>query len=180
MTCVIGLVQDGKIYMGADSQASDGWNKRTVARPKVFKTDRFLIGYTSSFRMGQLLQYQLEVQSQNSESDYIYMATTVVESVRHCLKKHGWSKVENNQEEIGSFLVGYNGGLYEIQPDLSILEHTDGFDAVGVGREYALGAMMALEEMPPKARICQALEIVAMFSNGVSAPFTVLEGPAWL
>lgn len=174
MTCVIGLVEDGKVYIGADSQAADGWNKRTVAQPKVFLNGPFVIGYTSSFRMGQLLQYQLEVKSQGDESDYAYMVKEVIEAVRDCLKSHGWAKVENNQEEGGGFLIGYRGKLYEVQSDMSVLEYIDGFGAVGSGTNYALAAMAALEDMPPVDRIRRALEIVVRFSNGVSEPFTIM------
>jgi ATP-dependent protease HslVU (ClpYQ) peptidase subunit len=174
MTCVVGVAHGGKVYMGADSQGSSGWDKREVLYPKVFNVGQFLIGFTTSFRMGQLLQYQLEVKPQGNEDDYAYMVTAFVESVRELLKNSGWAKVENNQEEGGNFLVGYKGRLYEIQTDMSVLEHADGFDAVGCGRKYALAAVVALKDKDPRVRIYQALEIAELFSNGVGGPFVVL------
>ena len=175
MTCVIGLIENGRVYIGADSQAATGWDKQTVAHPKVFKTDRFLIGYTSSFRMGQLLQYQLIVRSQPEiGSDYFYMVGTFVESVRVCLKKYGMAKVENNQEEGGQFMVGYKGGLYEVQSDMAVLEYTDDFSAIGLGRAYALAAMAALHNLPAPERIRRSLEIASEYCNGISEPFIIL------
>jgi ATP-dependent protease HslVU (ClpYQ) peptidase subunit len=175
MTCIIGLAENGKVYIGADSQAATNWNKRIVVQPKVFLNGPFVIGYTSSFRMGQLLQYQLAVDPQLSgEDDYHYMVAVVAEAIRDCFKTHGWAKVENNQEEGGSFLIGYRGKLYEVASDMSVLEYIDGFSAIGCGANYALAAMAALEDMPPVDRIRRALEIAVRFSNGVSEPFTIL------
>ena len=178
MTCIIGLVHDGKVYMGADSQATGGADKRTTVQPKVFKTGPFLIGYTTSFRMGQLLQYQLEVKPQGEESDYAYLVTSFIEAVRSTLKDHGFAKVDSNQEEGGNFLVGYNGHLYEVNSDMAILENATGLDAVGSGEDYALGAMAALDGLPPEERIKRAFVIVSAFSNSVSGPFVILEQPA--
>lgn len=177
MTCIVGLVHEGKVYMGADSQAASSWDKRTVRHPKIFQTGPFLIGYTTSFRMGQLLQYRLEVKPQGSEDDYAYMATSFVEAVREVLKDYGFAKVEHNQEEGGTFLIGYKGKLYGLQDDMAVLDYMDSYSAVGCGRAYALGVMEALSDKPPKFRVKQALAISALFSNGVSPPFDILEQP---
>lgn len=176
MTCVIGLEQGGDVYIGADSAAASGWEVRASRMPKVFRRGPFLIGYTSSFRMGQLLQYHLTVAPQDGEDDGAYMVCTFIEAVRECLKSHGYTKVENNQEEAGQFLVGYNGRLYFVDEDLQVNRFIDDFDAVGCGREYALGAMKALPEtLGPEERIERSLEIAAHFSGGVCEPFKVMK-----
>lgn len=51
----------------------------------------------------------------------------------------------------------------------------DGLDACGCGENYILGAMKALDGIPPRERIAKSLEITACFCNGVSAPFHILE-----
>ena len=60
MTCIVGLEHDGKVYMGGDSAAVGGMDVYPSRIPKVFQAGRYLIGYTTSFRMGQLLQYGLD------------------------------------------------------------------------------------------------------------------------
>lgn len=55
MTCVVGLVDKGTVYIGVDSAAVQGWTRRKSRVAKVFHRGPFLIGYTTSFRMGQLL-----------------------------------------------------------------------------------------------------------------------------
>lgn len=174
MTCIIGLVHDGKVYMGADSMSASGWDARITNLRKVFKLrDKFLIGYTTSFRMGQLLEHRLEVATQNGEDDMAYMVNVFAEAVRSLLKDNGFSKVDNNKETGGQFLVGYNKRLYLVDSDFQVNEHADGFDACGCGESYALAAMKALEDLSPKERIKKSLEIAAYFSNGVQGPFYV-------
>jgi ATP-dependent protease HslVU (ClpYQ) peptidase subunit len=180
MTCIVGLIHKGTVYMGGDSAAVGGYDTRRISQSKVFQTGAFLIGYTSSFRMGQLLQYDLHVDAQKTDmSDLDYMVTVFTEAVRALFKDRGFSIIENAQEAGGDFLVGYHGKLYHVSSDYAVLEYLDGYDATGCGTPYALGALAALPStMKPKKRIRRALEISAAFSAGVSAPFTVLRGDA--
>jgi ATP-dependent protease HslVU (ClpYQ) peptidase subunit len=174
MTCVVGLIAEGRVYIGADSAAVAGWTRRKTLLKKVFRRGPFLIGYTTSFRMGQLLEHQLEVPRQaDRESDMSFMVNQFIESTRTLLKSRGFSKVESNNEKGGQFLVGYRGRLYSVESDFQVGEMSEGFDAVGSGSDYALGAMAALPKLPPKRRILRSLEIAAEFSMGVSAPFVV-------
>jgi len=175
MTCIIGLVSDGKVYMGGDSAGARGWTVRPMQNPKVFEVGPFIIGGEGSNRMYDVLQYHLKVQPQDGESDHEYMICQFAEAVRATLKEHGVAKIENNVEKGGIFLVGYRGHLYWADSDFQISEDIDGYDACGCGQEFALGAMMALEELPPKKRIRRALEIAAHFSGGVMEPFTVIK-----
>lgn len=174
MTCIIGVEHEGKVYMGADSMSTDGYNKDATRLRKVFRVGEFLIAYTGSFRMGQILQYHLEVRhQQDGETDERYMVVAFVEAVRRCLKEHGYSRIDSNQEEGGSFLVGYRDRLYSVYSDFQINSSTTGVAALGAGQDYALGALMALEFMPPVERIQRALQISARLSCAVFEPFIV-------
>lgn len=174
MTCVIGVVHDERVYIGVDSASVQGWVRRTTNLRKVFRRGPFLIGYTTSFRMGQLLEHHLEVpRQQDGEADMTYMVTKFVENARALLKDKGFSKIESNAETGGQFLVGYRGKLYSIQNDFQVGEMSDGLDAIGSGGDFALGAMKALEDLPPKRRIKKALQIAEHFNMGVCAPFHV-------
>ncbi len=176
MTCIVGLGHEGKVCMGADCAGGSDWETRSVTTPKVFMRGPFLIGYTTSFRMGQVLQCKLEAREQlEGETDYEFMVAGFGEAVRNTLKSIGFSRVENNQESGGQFLVGYRGELYEMESDFAILQFVDRFSAVGVGAPYALGAMAALDGLAPRERVMRSLEIAALFCNGVSGPFVLKE-----
>ena len=47
MTCIAGLVHEGKVYIGADSAGVSGYDKTIPVAPKVFRRGGFIVGYTS-------------------------------------------------------------------------------------------------------------------------------------
>lgn len=175
MTCIIGLAHEGTVYIGCDSAGSNSWTARPVNTPKLIRLGEVLIGYTDSYRMGQILQYHLAIPPRNvGETDEHYLIVSFGEAVRSTLKAQGYTKIDNNTEEGGVFVVGYKGKVYTFQSDFSIVNHADGLEAVGLGEYIALGAMAALESLHPRERILKSLEIVARFQpNGVLPPFHV-------
>lgn len=174
MTCIVGIAQDGKVYIGADSGASAGYDKHITALHKVFRVEKFILGYTTSFRMGQILQHHLTVRPQyGDESDERYMVVAFIEAVRACLKEKGFATVNLNEERGGTFLVGYRGNLYEVNPDFQINHWMDGLGACGSGEEHALAVMKALHDWQPEDRILRALEIASELSVYVAAPFHI-------
>ena len=186
MTCIIGLVEDDKVYLGGDSAGVDGnWNVTLRADKKVFKRDGYLIGFTTSYRMGQVLQYMATLPtppdpltlSDTDRLDWLmeFMVVEFVESIRKAFDKAGYTKIENSREEGGQFLVGVNGRLFCIGSDFQVGESMAGFDAVGSGATYAIGAM-AVSRRKPINRIKQALAVAEQFNAGVRGPFIVVHG----
>jgi ATP-dependent protease HslVU (ClpYQ) peptidase subunit len=174
MTCVVGLVSRDRVYIGVDSAAVSGWTRRESELCKGFRRGPFLIGYTTSFRMGQLLEHHLDVPKQRAgQSDMSYMVTEFIEAARKLFKEKGFTKVEANKERGGQFLVGYQGCLYSIENDFQVGKMSDGYDSVGSGSDFALGAMASLPKLSPTRRIRRALEIAAHFNMGVCAPFHI-------
>ncbi len=175
MTCIVALEFENKVFMGGDSAAVSGWDIQVTAEPKVFRLGEFLIGYTSSFRMGQLLRYNLAIpENTDGDDDMKYLVTKFIPAVRECLKSGGFARVDNNQESGGFFLVGYRGKAYVVNSDFQITRMVNGFVAVGCGENYALGALAAMQIEYPETAILRALEIAGMFSNGVCAPYYVI------
>lgn len=183
MTCVVGLVHGKKVIMGADSASVGGYDHRTRIDSKVFRRGPYLIGYTTSFRMGQLLRYKLEYpctriyteKESEVEADLRFMSTDFIDAVRKCLKEGGFARKENEVEEGGYFLVGYQGRLYEIQNDYQVATYSDPYGAVGCGANFALGALAASPpELSPVEQVRFALKIAEKFSAGVRGPFNIL------
>ena len=103
-----------------------------------------VFGFTSSFRMGQILQFQLKVPDHDPRlEDYKYMCTSFIEAVRSCLKTYGFNETFRDADSGGTFLVGYKGSIYEIEDDYQVGIRTGTFNSVGCGSELALGAMFA-------------------------------------
>lgn len=173
MTCIVGLEVENGVIIGGDSAAPSGWDIYTTRLPKVFRLGNFIVGYTTSFRMGQLLQYRLKVEPKTEgQNDIEYMVATFIDAVRACLKEGGFAKVENEQEEGGQFLVGYNGRLYEVHADFQVNSSENGYHAVGCGANYALGSLWTSRDwLDPAFRVNQALKAAGHFSNGVRPPY---------
>ncbi len=160
--------------MGADSAGVSGFDLRVRSDSKLFRNGPMLFGFTSSFRMGQLLRYSLRVPLHDPEMDSMaYMATAFINAIRECLKEGGYASKTNENESGGTFLVGYQGGLYMIEPDYQVGQAMDGFMACGCGAPYALGALHATEGEPPDVRINKALLAAERHSAGVRRPFDV-------
>lgn len=177
MTCIVGIAAEGKVFMGADSAGVGGWDIANRKDVKLFKNEGLVIGCTSSFRMIQLLQYQLHPPKRHPDTDVMkYMVTDFIEAVRTCLRNGGFMKKEAEVEQGGCFLVGCAGRLFQVHGDFQVAERADGFDACGCGESYALGALAVMSASgPPRERLQGALEIAAHFSAGVRGPFVFEE-----
>jgi ATP-dependent protease HslVU (ClpYQ) peptidase subunit len=174
MTCIVAIKENGTVYVGADSAAANGWEIFSSKLEKVFVKGEFIIGYTTSFRMGQLLQYKLNAPNQpDGMDDTEYMATAFVDCVRECLSSGGFSTIRDGQESGGQFIVGYRGEIYNIEVDYQVNIHMDDYAAVGCGANFALGSLFSSASNEPQSRILLALEAASHFSNGVCAPFCV-------
>jgi len=166
--------------------AAGGWDGRVIANKKVFRNGKYLIGYTTSFRMGQLLQYAVlpeypDTWTKDRETTLRFIVTEFVPAVRKIFKDEGFAKIESNQEEAGQFLVGYHGFLFHIYESYQVDQYTNGICATGSGYAYGLGAfeiMMGLYPSEPESNLLKALEVAGEYNNGVCAPYYVLECPA--
>lgn len=175
MTCIIGLVKNGKVYIGSDSASANSALIRETKLEKVFRKGKYIIAYTSSFRMGQLLQHVVELPDPPEDVTLEFMVKNFVEAVRVCFKSFGYSKIELNVEAGGCFLVGVKGKLFHIFDDFQVNEYTDQFAADGSGMYYALGAMEALSILEPVKRIKRSMEVAAKFNPFVCLPVVILE-----
>lgn len=172
MTCIAGFIEDGAVWMGADSAGVAGYSLTVRADQKLFKNGPMLFGFTSSFRMGQLLRWALDVPDHDPRLDIEkYMTTVFVDAVRTCLKTAGFAKKELEVESGGQFLVGYRGRLFEIAGDYQVGEPVDPFGAVGCGCDLALGALFATPHLKGIERLTVALQAAERGSAGVRNPF---------
>jgi hypothetical protein len=175
LTAIVGLVHDDTVHLGGDSAGVAGLSMTVRADAKVFTAGPYIFGFTTSFRMGQLIRYALDVPIPDGDLDR-FMATTFVDAVRDCLKAGGWARKENEREEGRTFLVGVAGRLFIIEEDYQVGASVDGYAAVGSGREIALGALFATARtrMAPDRRVMVALQAAERFSAGVRGPFLCL------
>jgi len=181
MTCVVGLVENGVGYIGVDSLGSNNFTKTIREDSKVFKmkdTDKGIIGYTSSFRMGQLLQYAGGLVDKRDEPNinHEYLVTKFIPNIRNLFSSQGYERNNSGEAQGGSFLLVYDDKLYHIQSDYQVGIPVDGYDACGSGEYHANAALFATEglDMKPEERIVLALRAAQKFVTSVEAPFHIM------
>jgi hypothetical protein len=174
MTCIVAVAEDGVVWMGADSAGVSGLSLAVRRDPKIYRVGGFLFGFTSSFRMGQLLGYKFVPPQHHSDLDVErYMATVFVDALRDTMKAGGYARTRDGAEEAGEFLVGYQGRIFKLCSDYQVAENIEPFDAVGCGSDLAIGALHATQDRSPEYRVISALEAAEAFSAGVRRPFRI-------
>jgi hypothetical protein len=177
MTCIAGVIDGDKVYIGGDSAGVGGYYLTIRSDSKVFKKGEMIFGFTSSFRMGQLLRYKLQIPYHKPDVPLdVYMHTEFIDAVRTCLKEGGYASNKDGEETGGTFLVGYRGRLFQIEDDFQIGENVVPYDAVGCGMELALGSLYSTNgsDRSPEDRVRLALMAAEQFSAGVRGPFTII------
>ncbi|WP_347311386.1 hypothetical protein [Defluviimonas sp. SAOS-178_SWC] len=175
MTCVVGLKTKDGILIGADSQATNRHHRHFRSDPKVFRNGSMILGYTTSFRMGQLLEYKLSLPPREVGQDVMrYMCGPFIDAVRHTFKDAGFARNDNGVETGGTFLAGFEGELFEIDEDYQVARCVDGYAAVGSGFSYALGVLHATKGEEPEKRVRMALEAASYFNVTVGGEITIL------
>lgn len=171
MTCIVGIEHEGHVIIGADSAGVAGHQISARADTKVFRNAEYVMGFTSSFRMGQLLRYSLVPPLPHDWDIDRFMSTDFVNAVRDCLRDGGYARNDSGNESGGTFLVGIRGQLYRIDSDFQIGRTLDRYDAAGCGEDFALGSLHTSAGLDPDERVERALEAAAHHSSGVCPPF---------
>lgn len=179
MTCVAGLIHDGRVWIGADSAGITGQDLRVRSDAKVFHNGPCVIGFAGSFRVGQILRYQFAPPKHPRGMDgHEYMVKLFVTALRITHQVSGCSSKDNEEESFeGDILVGYRGELYQIGADYQVGCYADGFAAIGTGDRVALGVLYVTKGIDPRRRLLKALEAAERFSTSVRAPFVIESSP---
>jgi ATP-dependent protease HslVU (ClpYQ) peptidase subunit len=181
MTCIVGLVHNGVTYIGADSLGSNDYRKLTRNDKKVFKlkdTPNAIIGFASSFRMGQLLMYATGLIDPKDEPNinHEYIVTKFIPNVIYLFEDGGFLRNHSGEKYGGTFLLGYKDKLFMIGEDYQVCEPFNNYIACGSGEAFALGSLMTTENMNlnPYERIRLALQAATKFAIGVEPPFYII------
>lgn len=182
MTCIVGFIDNDKtVYIGGDSAGSAGHYMTKRKDPKVFVRHPFIFGFTTSFRMGQILMCgDLKIRQQKKdEVDYEYMVNAFIPSIIKLFRENNWErKSKDGEVEGGTFLVGYKDKLYSIENDFQVAENLNNYDCVGCGADIAKGAMFAMSKddtINAETRIKTALEAASEFSSWCASPFNIVK-----
>jgi ATP-dependent protease HslVU (ClpYQ) peptidase subunit len=193
MTCIVGVIsKNNDIVMAGDSAGVAGFSMSVRKDDKVFVRDGYIIGFTTSFRMGQLLKYDLEILPSHvgvKDKDlHGFMVTDFIPAIKDVFERGGYiqetvDEDSKGEDKGGTFLVGTRGKLFIVADDFQVGESIHGFNSVGCGEDIALGALFGMTKIMPllknptmqqaKAMAMIALESAQEYSAGVRMPFTL-------
>lgn len=172
MSTVVGIVNKGKVWMGADSYASmDSGERRRIICNKIFVNPPYLIGYVGSVRVGQTLKPGYFDPPEN--------VFDLPDKIIKQFKKKGCLGIDSDDQTIkhaSNFLIATpNGKLFEILVDFQINEVKD-FTSIGAGSAFALGSLYTTrKKKDPRKRIMTALEIASVYDIHTGPPFMIEE-----
>lgn len=184
MTCIVGIESNSGATLSADSSSVGNHHTRRVNGSKVFSYDNGTIcGYTTSFRMGQILEHHV-VPPELDRNERDYVIEVLIPEVRRAMKDRGYSEVQNNEEKGGFFLLGIEDKIFKVQRDFSAIRYQEPYFAVGEGAREAYGAISAILNMDngniesPKFVAEAAIKAAAKFNSGVKLPITTCQTSA--
>ena len=159
--------------MGADAQVSDGSRpNRHPKMEKITKNNGWLIAGSGDSTPCDILQHIFVPPVptiKERENLYKFMIVKFIPAIRECLEENGWKK-ENEDKDAGfSMLFAFDGEVFDIGDDFSVLLNSDGIYGVGNGAQFAIGALYA------GASVEKALEIAANNDIYTSGPFQIIK-----
>ena len=149
MTCCIGYKTVKGLYFASDTQGSNDDTKETRLDPKVFKVKNMLFATCGSFRMRDVLMYELDLPKCKIDEDIDrYMRTTVINAIRMLFIDRGIC-IKTDETDIaspGDILIGIHDKIYKIESDFQVGEISKPYVAIGCGAREAMGAMTMFEK----------------------------------
>lgn len=162
MTCIVGIKTKTNVYIGGDTLGSNGFTGGSYVKSKVFKKGKFLFGGCGSYRILQLLEFELTIPKiyvDEKTDDYLY--SRFVDAVRSCIKSGGALKLKDGVEEMANcaFLFAYDNRLFTMQGNFSILESTNDYSVTGSGSYHAEASLYSTQDVikDPIKRIKKAI-----------------------
>lgn len=147
MTCIVGIVDNlstpRRVYMAADSGASDESIMISIMDPKIQKNGKYLIGYAGETGLGQLLHsIDLPDPINVSNKDLTkFLRTKFCMAFKNAINLYSPSTSPADDKEGGVLaLIGVRGRLFEFDStDFQLNEITEG--AIGSGGTIAFGSL---------------------------------------
>lgn len=170
MTCVVGMVYQDHVYLGADSACISGNHKDTIKQAKVFEKNSFVVGCAGLIKGINILR--LEDWPENIYDDpeeYLY---NLMKWYRKQCEKHKIAEVDNevitNPIEA---IFGYHNRIFTVEGAFGVTESSREYVAIGSGSSYAFGSLFTNKSLLPRDNLHTALVASAHFCNEVFPPF---------
>jgi len=165
MSVVVAIKENGKIYIGADTQVSYGNLKIDSPQCKLFKHSQdedLVVGVVGYARTGVILKYKKELfNDMRVKAGMVNMEYLVNEWYLEILEYFKKQKHTEKDEEMlpSTIMIAYKDHCYLVDRSGYIEELEEGkYFFIGSGREVAAGSLNATKGEDPTTRIKKAVE----------------------
>ena len=182
MSVVVAIKENGKVYLGADSQTSRGESKRTTMCKNNFKiwqvrgSKNCMMGLVGNKRDANIVKLMSNLVTDYDEFkgdiDFEYVVKSVVPDIRRELRKYEFLSEDDFKYFDSSFIFAYKDQLYYIGCDGAVIE-IDDFIAIGSGNCEAMGSLSSTEGLAPEERIIKAIKSSSDFTIHVDYPIVI-------
>jgi ATP-dependent protease HslVU (ClpYQ) peptidase subunit len=170
MTCIAGIMKEGKVYLAGERGASEGNYIVPIDKPKIWKNGPYIFGYAGTFD-SQIIQYNFNPPAPEGNIDK-FMHTKFLRALKTFYSE--WDMGGKDSEV--SLLIGVKGRLYEHDAeDLTMISYDREFIAIGSGADYAMGSLHATRNhKDPKRRLALAIDAACQYSTSCIGPVDFL------
>jgi len=173
VTTIVAVCKNGNVTMGADSQVTDGSRPNRHSRmEKITKNNGWLIAGSGDSTPCDILQHIFippVPTVKERDNLYRFMITKFVPAMQECLEENNWKPDQNDKDSGFSMLFAFDGEVFDIGNDFSVLLNSDGIYGVGNGAQFAIGALYA------GASVEDALRIAANNDIYTSGPMQIVK-----
>ena len=191
MSVVVAIKKNDRIYMGADTQTSNGDRKRNYLSDDDRKIHLFdngiLLGITGASKCRELLTADIDMfrLSMNNDLDKRHIVENIVPKIDACLSENGLVEEPENEPKqwLSSLVLAYRDKLFRITNTGEVIgiEH---YVSIGSGEHLAYVELDRLDredvsdEDVIRDRLADCLHICAKYRMSVSAPFYLIDSEA--
>lgn len=188
MSVVVGIKQNGVVYMGCDSQVTMGGTRTTLKNPNNYKIwkvrdveDCCIMGSVGDLRdacvvrtmNGLISDYNLF----KGHVSFDFVVNKIVPDIIDRLKEFNYIKNDKSSVFEGmdsSFLFSCKDMLFLIGSDGSVIE-IDDCVAIGSGKNEAIGSLLSTDGEDPVQRIIKAIKASAANDIYVDYPIILID-----
>ena len=184
MSVVVAIRENGKVYMGADSQVTKGGTRITLKNPNNYKiwkvkgVDNCLMAHVGNVREATVVRVMDDLISDyelyRGNIDFEFVVKKVVPRIVNELRDYDYldSGVFNQMDS--RFLFAYEDKLYLINSDGCVLE-IDDCTVIGSGECEAVGSLLSTDTENPETRIVKAIKASAASDIYVDYPIVMTD-----
>ena len=185
MSVVVAIKENGRVYVGSDSQMTCGSSKVTLSNPSNYKiwnvenTDTALMaGVGSAREICAIKAYENlidKVDYKKGYVDYDILIDEVEPLIREILIDHKYLNPTNPYKDIESrYLFAINDEMYTIEKG-AVYAH-EGYVVLGSGSSESMGSLASMDDkISPKERIIKAIKATSLNDLYVDYPIIITD-----